>query len=75
MCLAVPVRVLEVLSDEEAWIEQNGIKRRVNTALIESVQVGDYLILHVGYALTRLDPDEAQKTLALMDRREGADHA
>jgi len=43
-----------------------GTKQVVSTALLDEVAVGDYVIVHVGFALTRLDPEEAQRTLALM---------
>jgi hydrogenase expression/formation protein HypC len=42
------------------------VRKDVSLALVEDVKVGDYVIVHVGYALTRLDPEEAEKTLALM---------
>jgi hydrogenase expression/formation protein HypC len=51
MCLAIPIRVEALLPDQMARV---------------TLRVGDYVLLHVGYALTRLDPDEAERTLALM---------
>ena len=42
-----------------------GVKKEISLALLDDVKVGDYVILHVGYALSKLDPDEAEKTLAL----------
>ena len=65
MCLALPVRVVDLLDDEQAVVDLGGIRKQVSLALVDGVRVGDYVILHVGYALTRLDPDEAEKTLAL----------
>jgi hydrogenase expression/formation protein HypC len=65
MCLAIPVRVVELLGDATALIDLDGIRKEISLALVDGVQVGDYVILHVGYALTRLDPDEAERTLAL----------
>ena len=65
MCLALPVRVVDLLPDEQAVVDLGGIRKQVSLALVDSVGVGDYVILHVGYALTRLDPAEAEKTLAL----------
>lgn len=46
-------------------MDLDGVRRKVSTALLETVEVGDYVILHVGFALTRLDVDEAEATLAL----------
>jgi hydrogenase expression/formation protein HypC len=67
MCLAVPVRVVSVLTDQWVEIEVGGIHSRVSIALIDDVVVGDYLIVHAGFAITRLDVEEAEKTLALFD--------
>ena len=71
MCLAIPARVVEIAQNEQglgdqAIVDLGGVRKDVSLALVEDVQVGDYVIVHVGYALTRLDPDEAEKTLALM---------
>ena len=65
MCLAIPVRVVELLGDATAIVELDGIRKEISLALVDGVQVGDYVILHVGYALSRLDPEEAERTLAL----------
>ena len=65
MCLAVPVRVVALLGDQWATTEVGGILGRVSTALIDDVAVGDYLIVHAGFAITRLNVDEAEKSLAL----------
>ena len=65
MCLAIPVRVVEKRGDELAIVDLSGIRKEISLALVDGVEVGDYVILHVGYALSRLDPDEAERTLAL----------
>ena len=66
MCLAIPVQVKEVLPDGMAKVTLDGVSKIISTALVEDVQVGDYLVLHVGYALARIDPEEAERTLALL---------
>jgi hydrogenase expression/formation protein HypC len=66
MCLAIPVEVREVLPDHMAKVSLDGVTKVVSTALVDDVQVGDYVVLHVGYALAKIDPDEAQKTLELL---------
>ena len=66
MCLAVPAKVVEITEADQAIVDLGGVRKDVSLALVEDVQVGDYVIIHVGYALTRLDPEEAEKTLALM---------
>lgn len=65
MCLAIPARVVAVTEPDTALIEVDGVRKRVSLALVDGVAPGDYVIVHVGYALTRLDPDEAARTLAL----------
>lgn len=65
MCLALPVRVMELLPEDQGIIDLGGVRKTISLALLDDVKVGDYVILHVGYALTRLDPEEAEKTLAL----------
>jgi hydrogenase expression/formation protein HypC len=67
MCLAVPVQVAALLDGQWVEIEVGGIHSRISTALIDDVAVGDYVIVHAGFAITRLDVAEAEKTLALFD--------
>ena len=66
-CLAVPVRVAALLDNQWVEIEVGGIHSRISIALIDAVAVGDYVIVHAGFAITRLDVEEAEKTLALFD--------
>jgi hydrogenase expression/formation protein HypC len=68
MCLALPVKVIEVgcgPAGDNAMVDLGGVKKEISLALLDDVQVGDYVILHVGYALSKLDPEEAERTLAL----------
>ena len=71
MCLAVPVRVVELAGAEMAVVDLGGVRKEISLALVEDVRVGDYVILHVGYALQKLDVDEAERTLALFREIEG----
>lgn len=66
MCLAIPARVIAVHNEFEAVVELSGVRKTVSIALVEDVQVDDFVILHVGHALTKLDAEEARKTLELM---------
>lgn len=66
MCLAIPTRVVELLPDNQALVDLGGVRKSISLELVDEVAVGDYVIIHVGYALTRLDPHEAAQTLALM---------
>mgnify|MGYP000075883585 CR=1 FL=1 len=65
MCLAVPVKVEQLLEHDQAIVELSGVKKTISLALVEDIQIGDYVILHVGYALNKLDPEEAEATLKL----------
>ncbi|MBT3169390.1 MAG: HypC/HybG/HupF family hydrogenase formation chaperone [Candidatus Cloacimonetes bacterium] len=65
MCLAVPAKVIELLENEQAKVEVGGIEKVISHALVEDVQVGDYVVVHVGFALSKLDEKEALKTLEL----------
>jgi len=66
MCLAIPAEVTELLGDDMARVTIDGVGKVISVALIEDLKVGDYVIIHVGYALTKIDPDEAQRTLELL---------
>lgn len=66
MCLALPARVVSVEPDEMATVALEGVKKKISIALVEDVAVGDYVLVHVGYALHKVSEDEAQRTLAMM---------
>lgn len=65
MCLAVPARIVKLGENGMADVELEGVIKDVSVELVDDVDVGDYVIVHVGYALAKLDPDEAERTLAL----------
>ncbi|MFA4846523.1 MAG: HypC/HybG/HupF family hydrogenase formation chaperone [Patescibacteria group bacterium] len=67
MCLAVPALITEILEDNMARASVGGAVHTLSLSLIEDAKVGDYVIAHVGYALSKIDPEEARKTLALFD--------
>jgi hydrogenase expression/formation protein HypC len=64
MCLAIPVKVIELRGEDLAVVDLDGIRKEISLALVDDVAIGDYVIVHVGYALTKLDPREAERTLA-----------
>lgn len=70
MCLALPAKVLTIDGPDAATVELGGVRQKISLGLVDDVKVGDYVIIHVGYALTRMDPEEAEKTLALL-RQQG----
>lgn len=65
MCLALPARIVELLDGDQCRVELGGVRKEISLALVDDAAVGDYVIVHVGYALTKLDPEEAAQTLAL----------
>jgi len=65
MCLAIPAKVIELLADERAVVDIGGVQKQISLALLDDVGMGEYVILHVGYAIAKLDQAEAAKTLAL----------
>ena len=66
MCLAIPALVVQTLPDQMARISLDGVMITISIALVEDVAVDDYVIVHVGHALARIDPAEAERTLALL---------
>lgn len=65
MCLAIPARIAQKLDGDRAIVDLGGVRKEISLALLDEATIGDYVIVHVGYALTRLDPEEAARTLAL----------
>jgi hydrogenase expression/formation protein HypC len=67
MCLAIPAKVVQKLENDQALVEVGGVRNQISLMLVEDVTVGDYVIVHVGFAIARLNADEAEKSLALFD--------
>lgn len=67
MCLALPAQVIALHDDQHATVDLGGVRRKINVMLVENLRVHDYVLLHVGFAIAKLDVEEAQKTLALLD--------
>lgn len=65
MCLAVPAQVVALHEDRMATVSLAGVTRKVSVDLVEEVQVGDWVAVHVGFALHRIDEEEARATLSL----------
>jgi hydrogenase expression/formation protein HypC len=75
MCLAIPGLVLEVVDTDNqiAMVDVVGVKRKINVGLLiddagRGVQPGDWVLIHVGFALSKVDEDEARATLSLLER-------
>ena len=65
MCLAVPMKIVELAADGGAVGELDGARHEVDVSLIDGPACGDYVIVHAGYAIERLDPAEAEARLRL----------
>ncbi|HSD00760.1 MAG TPA: HypC/HybG/HupF family hydrogenase formation chaperone [Gaiellales bacterium] len=70
MCLAIPAQIVEVVDPEAglAKAEISGVRRAVSTALCPDAGVGDWVLIHVGFALETIDEEQARETLALLEQ-------
>lgn len=71
MCLAIPGKIVEIVDAENsiAKVEVGGVRRNVNVGMLdkEEAAVGNYVLIHVGFAMTRIDEHEAQETLRILE--------
>ena len=65
MCVAVPMKIIQI-KDREAIVELDGIKKEVNMMLTGDIKVGDYVMIHAGFAIQKVNPDEVEKTLEVL---------
>lgn len=65
MCLGIPARIVK-LNDSIAEVELGGVRKEASLDLIEEPRIGDYVILHAGFAIQRLDEEDAQETLRML---------
>ena len=64
MCLSIPSKIVEILPDNYAVVDTMGVKRKVSLDLMpEPVEVGDYVLIHVGYAMTKMRKEDALESL------------
>ena len=70
MCLAIPCQVIELVDEEHrlAKVDVAGVLRNVNIGLLEDAGPGDWVLIHVGFALSKVDEEEALATLGLLQR-------
>jgi hydrogenase expression/formation protein HypC len=71
MCLAVPTRITHI-DNEMAEVELDGISRAVSLAMVPEARMGDYVLVHAGYAISVVDEEEARETLRLFQELEKA---
>ena len=67
MCLAIPMKVKEIEGDA-AVVEAGGIRKNVRLDLLDDVRLGDYVLIHTGYAIEKIDEKEAEETLDLIKK-------
>lgn len=68
MCLAIPGKIVEIVDVENqiAKVEVGGVKRNINTGMLDDTRIGDYVLIHVGFAMSKIDEHEAEETLRLL---------
>lgn len=68
MCLALPAEVVSIdRANETAVVTLGGVKKEISVALLNEIDVGDFVLVHVGFALHKLSPDEAARTLKMIE--------
>lgn len=71
MCLAIPGKIIEIVDEENsiAKVEVGGVRRNVNVGMLDKQDalVGNYVLIHVGFAMTRIDEQEARETLRVLE--------
>jgi hydrogenase expression/formation protein HypC len=68
MCLAIPGKIVEIVDEENqiAKVEVGGVKRNINIGMLDDLRIGDYVLIHVGFAMSKVDEEEAQETLRVL---------
>jgi hydrogenase expression/formation protein HypC len=66
MCLAIPMELIE-RGEYDGEVELYGVRRKVSLMLLPEAEVGEFLLIHAGYAIGKLDAEEAQETIALLE--------
>ncbi len=67
MCLALPAKIMSMSDDQQtATVALEGVKKEISLALVDNVSIGDFVLVHVGFALNTVSPEEAERTLAMM---------
>ena len=67
MCLAIPMRIIKI-DGAKGIVEAAGIRRKADFQMLSNIKVGDYVMLHAGFAIQKLDPQEAKKTLDIISQ-------
>ena len=65
MCVAVPMKVIQIKGDMGV-VESQGVQREVGLILLDDIQINDWVLIHAGFAISRMNPQEAEETLSLL---------
>ena len=65
MCLAVPAKIVSLGNDDKALVDLGGVQKEISVKLLDNVTEGDYVLVHAGFALSKMDETEAEETLDL----------
>ncbi len=66
MCLAIPMKVVEFIPPNKAKVESEGISMEISVSLVDNVSIGDYVIVHTGFAIEIIDDRDAEETLKVL---------
>ncbi len=68
MCLAIPGKIIEMVDAENniAKVDVGGVRRNINTGMLDGTKVGDYVLIHVGFAMSKIDEQQAEETLRIL---------
>jgi hydrogenase expression/formation protein HypC len=66
MCLGIPAKVVQIDESKQGKVDYLGTKVKTNLTLLEDVKIGDWVIIHAGFAISKLDEEEARETLSLL---------
>ncbi len=69
MCLAIPMKLISIKGNKGV-VELSGVKKEISLNLLSNVEIGDYLIVHAGFAIEKLNEEEAKKTLEIWEEIE-----
>lgn len=69
MCLAIPGKIIEIVDAENsiAKVDVGGVRRNINIGMLDDTKIGDYVLIHVGFAMSKIDEREAEETLRLLN--------
>ena len=67
MCLAIPMKIIKI-DGNKGVVEAAGVRRKADLQMLSGLKVGDYIMLHAGFAIQKLDPQEAKKTLDIISQ-------